>query len=362
MKDNRDIENSLSSALNAAAPDILNDLLDELGLDKDTEPTLRERMADDTQVTYRTPVKRRANLRALISCAAALIILVGAAAVWNNINRTVFAVVDFDVNPSIELTINQKEKIIGAKAVNPEGEAILADMKLEGLDIQTASNAIIGSMLMNGYLTDRSNSILVSVAAGDETKGQEIEERLSRHINDFMDDKVLAAAILGQNVRSDEELERFAGDNGISLGKAWLIRRLLDTGNSKMTEDSLLSLSTQELIVLSQERNVQSDTAYGKADTGKYISRDSALEAALKHTGLDASQVSGTETEMDCENGKIIYEVEFRYAGSKYEVDIDAVTGTVVHSERENVSSTGDDDDDDLYDDSDDDDNDDDDD
>ena len=366
MIDNNDIEKRLASAINAAAPDILDDLMAELNLNQAQKPTMREKLADDGQERYKKSFIRSKGFRTVISAAAALIIIVGVLTVWRNTNQAVFAVVDLDVNPSIELSINGKEKVVEAKPVNEEGEAILADMDLQGSDVKAACSAIVGSMLMKGYLSDQSNSILVSVSSDDSEKGHEIEEQISEYINAYMDESAIAAAVLGQYIEGDEELMAFAEENGISPGKAWLIRKLLETGTSKMTEESLLSLSTQELIVLSQERNVDGEKIRGKAYTGKYVGYDGALAAALSHAGLDSSQVSGVEVEMDCEDGVIIYEVEFKSGGQEYEYEIIASTGEVAKSEREssrhyNSSNSGvyrsssDDDDDDEYDDDDDD-------
>jgi uncharacterized membrane protein YkoI len=350
MIDNKEIEKRLASAFDAAAPDMLDDLMAELKLSETPEPAMREKLADEGQERYKKAVVRSRGFRTLISCAAALIMVIGGLSVWSNINRSVMAVVDLDVNPSIELSINGKEKVIGAKAVNAEGEDILADMDLKGSNVNVACNAIVGSMMTKGYLNDHSNSVLVSVSAKDATKGHMIEESLSNGINAYMDDSAVSGAILGQYVEDDDELEDFAEQNGISLGKAWLIRNLLETGGQKMTEESLLSLSTQELIVLSQERNAYGGTLHGTAYTGEYIGYENALATALADAGVDASQVSDSHVEMDCENGAIIYEVEFKYGGQEYEYEVDAVTGNIVKSEAEA--------DDDLYDDADDDDDD----
>ena len=350
----KDIESRLASALNTAAPDMLDDLMSELGINEAPEPSMKERLAEDTQKEFRSAKVRRRNLRTLISCAAALIVMIGIVSVWRNMDQTVLATVDLDVNPGIELAINAKEKVIGAKAVNEEGEAILAEMDLKGSDVRTACNAIVGAMLMKGYLNDRSNSILLSVCSDDSSRSREIEDKLSGYINEYMGESNFGASIMGQCVDSDDELRAFADKNGISPGKAWLIRKVLATGGAKMTEDSLLGLSTQELIVLGQERNVQSETVYGKADTGSYISHDEALDAALRHAGIDRSQISAAEIEMDCEKGIIIYEVEFDCDGYEYEYEIDASTGELISSEKESYAEDHDDDDDDDADDDDD--------
>ena len=100
---------------------------------------------------------------------------------------------------------------------------------------------------------------------------------------------------------------------------------------------------------------MQSDTVYGKANTGDYVGYEAALDTALKDAGFDKSQVTGTEVEMDCENGVIVYEVEFKNGGIEYEYEIDASTGRIVNS-RQDADDADDDDDDDHDDDDDDDD------
>ncbi len=352
MIDNNEIEKRLASALNAAAPDMLDDLMAELDLNEKPEPSMREKLADGEQDRYKKAVVRSRTFRTLISCAAAFILLVGGVTVWRNMNQKVLAVVDIDVNPSIELSVNGKEKVVDATAVNEDGKAILDGMDLRGSDIRTACNAIVGSMLTKGYLNDKSNSILLSVSSGDPSKGRAIEEELSDGINSYMGGSPVTPAVLGQYVEDTDDLKEFAAENGISTGKAQLIRSLLGTNSTKMTEDSLLSLSTQELIVLGQERNVDGGTMYGEAYTGEYIGYESALDAALSHAGLDSSQVSDAEVEMDCENGIIIYEVEFRYGGSEYEYEVNASTGEIVKSEMDaDDDMDGDDDDSDSDDD-----------
>ena len=335
MIDNNEIEKRLASALNAAAPDMLDELMAELDLNEKPEQSMREKLADGEQDRYKKSFVRSKTFRAVVSCAAAFILMIGGFTVWKNANEKVLAVVDLDVNPSIELSINGKEKVVGATAINEDGKAILDGMNLKGSDVKTACNAIVGSMLTKGYLNDRSNSILLSVSSGDPAKGQEIETELSDYINSYANGSAVSTAVMGQYVDADDELKAFASKNGISAGKAGLIRRLLDTDGTRMTEDALLSLSTQELIVLGQERKVSEETMYGEAYTGDYIGYESALEAALSHAGLDSTQVSGAEVEMDCENGVIIYEVEFKHGGQEYDYEIAASTGEIIQSEKD---------------------------
>ena len=129
------------------------------------------------------------------------------------------------------------------------------------------------------------------------------------------------------------------------------------SGGTGMTEESLLKLSTQELILLGQEKRVSPDS-YGSADTSRYIGRDKAADAALAAAGINRTQASGISVEYDSENGRIVYEVEFMAGGREYEYDIDAVSGKVISYEAEKADGDSDgmdaddrDDEDDRYDD-----------
>ncbi len=335
------IEEHLRQAINDTTPYILDDLMAEIT----EEPAPR-----------RTPKRRW--YKALAGCAAAMLIFVGVFAVFNQDGGT-FAVVDIDVNPSVELSIDKKGTVISADALNSDGEVLLADMDLKGSDVNVACNALIGSMLKNGYLTDLNNSVLISVSAEDEAKGIELEQELAGNINSYLDSTKVTGAIMGQYVRDDPDLKAFSEENDISLGKAWLIRNLMATNGRHMTEDSLLQLSTQELILLGQERNVASEDLYGKADTSRYIPQEEAIETALAKGGFTREQVSDLEVELDCEDGTIVYEVEFEVNGREYEYYITAETGSLIEEET-GIYYDSDDDSDDIDEDEDDDDDDDD--
>ena len=65
------------------------------------------------------------------------------------------------------------------------------------------------------------------------------------------------------------------------------------------------------------------EKANASAKTGK-TGREAAIDAALSHAGFDADQVSGLRCEKDYDDGREIYEVEFRHGGYEYSYDIDA--------------------------------------
>ncbi|MBR2673942.1 MAG: PepSY domain-containing protein [Mogibacterium sp.] len=337
MTDKR-IKESLVNAIENSTPDILDSLMSELNITSEPKALVRDVLAVESGLDKNWTRKKNVIggrwIKTAMSCAAALVFVIVGISLYNN-NKEVFALVSLDVNPGIEISIDDKERVMSANPVNDEAEKILADMDLKGSDINVACNAIVGSMLTQGYLTELSNSILVSVSAQDEAAGTEIERKLSENLNSYLENSEIAAAILGQYVNDDEELRAFAQANDISIGKAWLMKSLLASGSTKMTEEDLLKLSTQELILLGQKRGVTSNTSYGDAESGKYIGSDKAISIALERAGIDISQTTNLRYEFDCEHGVLIYEVTFRAGDYEYDYDINAIDGSVVAHEKE---------------------------
>lgn len=364
-----DIERSIMRGVREMRPDMLDTLMDELGLEAQApcgEATIAETRnqdglegvscrkpefareenpcvygeADAERVLSRSrPYRAKRWFQVGLSAAAVLIIAVGILSVTIRGSQT-FAVVGLDVNPSIEIAIDDGERVIHADALNVEAEAILDDVDLEGASLNTACYAVLGSMLTKGYISSDSNSILVSVCSSNNLKGKEIEQRLSEDLNAFMEGSEVEVAILGQYVEDSEELENFAAERGISLGKAWLVKKLLAADSANQIESSLLKLSTQELILLAQEKNIDAETSIGTSDTSQFISKEDAVAIALRKAGVMEKDALAIGVEFDCEDGKLVYEVDFLADDCGYEYVIDARLGTVISSETEVLNSS----------------------
>lgn len=64
------------------------------------------------------------------------------------------------------------------------------------------------------------------------------------------------------------------------------------------------------------------------------ITAKDAKDAALSHAGLSESQISDVEIDLDRDNGKLIYEVDFNSGNIEYDYDIDAETGEVISADK----------------------------
>ena len=327
--DNREIEKRIHAAVCSATPDKLDDIMKACGIRESSEVQI------ERKPVYLKPKKKKPLYKVMGSVAAALILCIaGVLAFGRGGASEAAAIIGLDVNPSIQLSVDDNGKVIEASAVNKDGEKILDDMSLAGTDMKVAANAIVGSMLQQGFLNDISNSILVSVQAKDSAKGTSLQEELSSSLNQYLGSYALSAAVMGQCITYDSEIAAFAAENGISEGKAYLIKTLA-ASDSRLTEAGLLKLSTQELILLASEKSNDKTPAvsYGEVNKSQYIGKDKALNIALAKAGLKKSQISGCEVEFECDDGNITYDIEFYCGSAEYEFEIDATTGNIIEYE-----------------------------
>ena len=246
------------------------------------------------------------------------------------------SIVLLDVNPSIALTVDADERIVTAEGLNEDGRLILEGMDFTGADITVAVNAVVGSMLQKGYLSDLQNAILVSVENDDAERSSALQERVSAIIGNALQNGNVEGTVLSQSLNDTAGLEQMAQAYNISLGKAALIQEVMAL-DATLTAEKLAPLSITEIALISQSKNLAPTalTQNGTASNKAYISQDAAIEIAYAYANVDAQNVTGIKAEFDSDDGIMIYEIEFRAGTTEYECEIDARTGQVVKYETE---------------------------
>lgn len=279
----------LHSAIEHAAPDAVGDVLSRCGAQKGTE--------DMTQ--QERPVKNRRTRRmAPWLAAACLALIIAGGGMQYTQSHLVRSIISVDVNPSVELKLNAKSRVISAVALNRDGEEILEGLKLEGADANVAVNALIGSLLQHGYVDELANSILISVEDGDSVRGAALQQELTTEVEAILDAASLNAAILTQSVEENEALRQQADEYGISLGKAQLIETLVQSSDH-LTFAALAGLSVNELNLLASNTSMvlpETVQTSGKASDSAYIGAEAAKTAAIpaRRRFGESSQRSGS--------------------------------------------------------------------
>ena len=321
----REINEKIRQAYNHTTPDVWDAVLSDCKEQK------------GCVLVMETAKKKKTWFKQLSGIAACLCLIAGAAfGIWNyQINHTVDTTVSLDVNPSIEVQVNQKERVIDVIPLNDDGKVIIGDMDFSGSDLNVTVHAIIGSMLQNGYLNELTNSLLISVDNNDPTRGAALQKRLMTEINKQLQTDTFSGSVLSQTVSKTDDLRQLAERYSIT-GKAQLIQAILSE-NSLHTFEELAPLSINELNLLLNTKPAADSQVeiVGTASDKAYIGEAKAKEIALNKSGVTADSLTAYEIEMDFEHGIMVYDVEFISGGYEYNYEINAMTGAVVKSDKD---------------------------
>lgn len=225
----KQIELHLKSAVDALIPDVLSRI--DLTLPQEIPPehsphrwvTGAEQGGMSGKVRYLSGRLKRAA----VLTAACLCLITAGSGVNLYQNRQIESVIGIDVNPSVELSVNRRDRVLKADALNEDAQEILAGLDLKGVELNTAVNAVIGSMVSQGYLDDLDNAILVTVSNDSISKATELRSAVVGDIQKSLQDNAVEAVVYDQQVIEDNEIKALAGEYNISYGKAYFLSEVV---------------------------------------------------------------------------------------------------------------------------------------
>ena len=311
---NEKMEQRLAAALEKTAPDDVNGVLSRC----------EERKGTVINMTTKKTMTRKWT--SLIAACLAVMLLGGGGMFYQRANAVV-SVVSLDVNPSIELKVNRSEKVLACTPLNEEAKAILADMgngaDLKGAKLDVAVNAIVGSLVRNGYLDSISSAIMISVEDKDTARAEKLQRELTSTVDGVLQTSAAKAAVLTQTLTQDAGREQQARENNISTGKAALVNHVLAL-NSALKFDELAKLSVEEL----------KDLAEAGAPAMP-IGKAAAAYAAEQYAGTMALDSVTAEVDSELDESPAHYEVELHTARGEFEYLVDAYTGKVLSGQKD---------------------------
>ena len=318
---NEKMEQRLASAVEKTAPNDVNGVLSRCDERKGTVIPM---------TTKKTTKKRWTTLAA--ACLA--LVLLGGGGIFYQQAHAVASVVSLDVNPSIELKVSKSEKVLVCTPLNEDAKAILADMgdgaDLKGAKLDVAVNAIVGSLVRNGYLNSISSAIMISVEDNDTARAEKLQRELTSTVDGVLQTSESRASVLTQTLTQDAGLTQQARENSISTGKAALVNRVLAL-NPALKFDALAKLSVEEL----------KDLAEAGAPAMP-IGTDKAMDIAAAAFGkASTAKMAYSAVDPELDESPAHYEVEIRsQTGEEFEYKVDAYTGAILESKREAADGT----------------------
>lgn len=301
------IEHRLHQELSDIAPNRLDELLAAV----DASP------ADDSTVIdfAQEAKKRRSPLKAVLSAAAALLLIVGAAGVYASLSAERYTVA-IDVNPAVELRVNGFDRVSAVTLKNDDAKALIDESDLKGKSVSDAVDTLTEKLCGDGYLTENSNGVLVSVQGGNEA----LCTKIVGSVEKATERAGFNYAVLYQSLDDDAD------------GKTELIAKLSGKLDNFDIEE-LTKLSVQELIFLAESLDSLPDKTefYGKLN-GYLSAEDAKHDAGVDSASAAQSIIRYAE--------QLAYEIVYTEDGTTHKYIVSASTGEVLAHEKHGKSDS----------------------
>ncbi len=163
--------------------------------------------------SYYTSYKKR--ISTIVAAAAVLVLFFTQYPFLQNSNVAVAAYVGLDINPSIEVGVNEKLKVVEVIPINDDGKIIVEqiDDDYRNKPLSEFIDDTIELAKSDGYLTENKD-VLLTITTIDKDAQAEIEEKVNA-IKEETEKKGMAVTTL----EGDENTRKEAKDLGVSTGK-----------------------------------------------------------------------------------------------------------------------------------------------
>ena len=269
--------------------------------------------------------------------------------------------VDIDVNPGVEIVTNKKNKVLNVQSTNKDGADVIDNMDLKNTELKVAVNALIGSMVQKGYIVNNNTGILVTVRNDNPEKANKVKEEILYDINFALYTNDIQANVMNQTFKNNADADKFARENNISIGKAVFVLNLAAKDSSldakelakmKVTDIANLvakkGIDIRDIVDYDDDDSIWENIAdaiedidedagismKNTADAGnKQIGIEAAKQIALADAKVALKDVTFIKAELDNEDGRAVYEIEFYSGNVEYDYDIDALSGEIISND-----------------------------
>lgn len=278
-----ELKQSLKSAVLQSTPDLLPTLLPGY-------------VAEEAQlgngICHSAVPKKRARFQ--IACVVAAVCVMFLSVLYLA-QPQVDSIVSIDVNPSIELLVDQNDRVIKTKASNEDAAAVLENVSLHNKDLKDATGSIIHKLLDTGYLTKNSdeNAILISVASQNNQKIEHLQNQMAHSIEQVLTKNNAHSKVFTQADTMSDDLQKFADEYKVSVGKADLVRKLLEQ-NQSFDATELCKMTLKELHDLIEKQNLKI-AGFAIVDETKPLPEEIHFESSAQSSENPAEATSHTE-------------------------------------------------------------------
>ena len=339
------------------------------------------------EIQARKKKARRQWVAALAACLA-LILCIGVVAPTVLGNREA-GTVTMEINPGVEYTITRNGNVKSVRFLNDDAKEVLGEVSLKGQSLKNAVAFTIAAYKTGGYM-DKNDTVLISFDKKLSENG-ELRATVAEDVRQALKDASSVHTLVYVSETDDADTAELAKKYNISQGKAKLVGDAAE--NSELSVDEIVKLPLDELVGLQKEvDSVVIDSKYigmtkakaialndagcefrvefteatlidvgvrtpyyrlvfrdkntqwtyhinaingdiiEKNATVMFISLEEAREIAFKDAGIDGSgKVVFTKEELNRNQGRPCWVLEFCTSKFEYVYKIDAKTGEIIY-------------------------------
>lgn len=175
------------------------------------------------------------------------------------------AIVNIDINPSLELVVDSENKVVGVRALNDDGATLIYnETGIEGVDIEAAIAKITDLAIELGYLKEGENEVVGTIVnSADSDLAAELTSKINAKITATAENLGLSVSVDAEGayslLRKMEEFKAQYPDNNIiqsvSVAKFRLALSASETGEISL--EAAIELDDSELIAMIAEADKQ---------------------------------------------------------------------------------------------------------
>ena len=265
-----------------------------------------------------------AKLGTMAACLA-LVLCTGIAthAIRSNATAGTFTM---DVNPSVEYTIAKSGSVKNVRCLNSDAENALSDVALGKQSVETALTRTVAAYEACGYMENGEATVLISFDSRLDANA-ELKASLSAEIQQALEQTdAVGTLVFHSELTENAEAAKIAEEFHVSLGRAdWILTAANKTG---LPTDEVARMSLDELLKFQEASGIAS------VSVSKFISLEEAKKIALKDAKLDelTQKIVFTREELNRNQGKPCYLLEFYTGTNQYFYQIDAKSGSIIYA------------------------------
>ena len=265
-----------------------------------------------------------AKLGIMAACLA-LVLCTGIAtnAIRSNATAGIFTM---DVNPSVEYTIAKSGSVKNVRCLNSDAENALSDVALGKQSVETALTRTVAAYEACGYMENGEATVLISFDSRLDANA-ELKASLSAEIRKALEQTdVVGTLVFHSELTENAEAAKIAEEFHVSLGRADCI--LTAANKTGLPTDEVARMSLDELLKFQEASGIAS------VSVSKFISLEEAKKIALKDAKLDelTQKIVFTREELNRNQGKPCYLLEFYTGTNQYFYQIDAKSGSIIYA------------------------------